>query len=108
MVTAVTENSILFDTATGSRNANHYFEVGQVYSILTTSSEKPECLMVRRGAEGISASTPVKFYRGYGGTTDIEIGDNSGAIYKRGLGWNIGVIEGSGEGGWEAKSYEFW
>ena len=108
LVTAVTENSILFDTATGSRNANHYFEVGQVYSILTTSSEKPECLMVRRGAEGISASTPVKFYRGYGGTTDIEIGDNSGAIYKRGLGWNIGVIEGSGEGGWEAKSYEFW
>ncbi len=107
-VDAVTENSILFDTASGGRNANHFFEVGQVYSILTTSSEKPECLMVRRGAEGRSNSTPVKVYRGYGGTPDVQIGNDSGAIYKRGLGWNIGVIEGSGEGGWGAKSYEFW
>lgn len=106
-VIAVTENSILFDTATGGRNANHYFEVGQIYSILTESSEKPECLMVRRSAEGISASTPVKVYRGYGGTTDVLIGDNSGDIYKRGLGWNIGVIEGAGDGTWGANEYEF-
>ena len=108
VVTAITEDSITFDTGgSNPRVANHFFEMGQVYSVLSRSSEKPECFMVRKTAEGKSSSTPVKVYRGYGGTPDVEIADNSGDIYKRGLGWNIGVIEGAGDGTWSAKEYEF-
>ncbi len=107
LVTAVTEDSITFDTSGSERTANHYFEMGQVYSILSRSSEKPECFMVRKTAEGRSPTTPVRVYRGYGGTPDAEIADNSGDIYKRGLGWNIGVTEGTEKGTWAENEYEF-
>ena len=107
-VTAITQDTLTFDTGgSAPRTANHFFEMGQVYSVLSRSSEKPECFMVRKTAEGRSDTTPVKVYRGYGGTTDAEIADNSGDIYKRGLGWNIGVIQGAGSGTWGAKQYEF-
>ena len=108
VVTAITEDSITFDTGgSAPRIANHFFEIGQVYSVLSRSSEKPECFMVRKTAEGRSDSTPVKVYRGYGGTTNAQIAENSGDIYKRGLGWNIGVIEGTEDGAWGANEYQF-
>ena len=37
-VTAITEDYISFDTAVNAIQANHHFEVGQVYSILSTSA----------------------------------------------------------------------
>ena len=108
-LTAISEDYIDFDTSTTEIKANHHFEVGQVYSVLSTSSEEPECFMIRRPSEGIGGTTQeVRVYRGYGNTTDAAVADNSGAIYKRGLGWNIGVTGHSDEGEWEAKTYEFW
>jgi len=41
-VTAITEDEISFETATNELQANHHFEVGQVYSVLSTSAEEPE------------------------------------------------------------------
>lgn len=108
LFTAITEVTSTFETATNALAANHLFEVGQVYSILSTSSEKPEVIMVRKSGEGIGTDTPVHMYRGYGGTTDAQIADNSGAIYKRGIGWNVGVTDHSDDGEWEDKTYEFW
>jgi len=109
LVTAITEVAITFDTAASTpQHANHMFEIGQVYSILSTSSEDPEAVMIRRSGEGIGSDTPVFVYRGYGGTTDAQIADNSGSIYKRGIGWNIGITDHASEGDWEDKVYEFW
>jgi hypothetical protein len=108
LFTAITEVTSTFETATNALAANHLFEVGQVYSILSTSSAIPEVIMVRKSGEGIGTDTPVYMYRGYGGTTDAQIADNSGAIYKRGIGWNIGVTDHSDDGEWEDKTYEFW
>jgi len=108
-VTAITEDYISFDTAVNAIQANHHFEVGQVYSILSESAEEPECFMIRRPSEGTSGTVaPVRVYRGYGNTKDILIADNSGAIYKRGIGWNIGVTSHADDGEWETKTYEFW
>ena len=108
LVTAITETNTTFDLASTALHANHMFEVGQVYSILSTSSEDPEVIMVRLSGAGQVSTTPVYMYRGYGGTTDAEIPDNSGAIYKRGIGWNIGITDHAHEGDWEDKVYEFW
>ncbi len=112
---AISEDYVDFDTALlggdthTPLSANHHFEVGQVYSILSTSSEEPECFMIRRPSEGIGGTTQkVRVYRGYGNTTDAAVSDNSGAIYKRGVGWNIGVTDHADEGEWEVKTYEFW
>ena len=108
-LTAITEDYIAFDTANNAINANHFFAVGQVYSILSTSSEEPECFMIRRPSEGSTGTAQeVRVYRGYGNTTDVAVNDNSGAIYKRGLGWNIGVTGHADEGEWETMDYEFW
>ena len=108
-VTAITEDEISFETATNELQANHHFEVGQVYSVLSTSAEEPECFMIRKPSEGLSGTIrEVKVYRGYGNTKDILIADNSGAIYKRGIGWNIGVTSHADDGEWETKTYEFW
>lgn len=108
-ITAITEDYFSFDTATNELPANHHFEVGQVYSILSESSEEPECIMIRRPSEGSSGTVQeVRAYRGYGNTTNAVISDNSGKIYKRGVGWNIGVTNHSDEGEWDEKTYEFW
>ena len=107
-----TEDFISFDYAsTGLSSANSAFEVGQVYSILSTSNEQPECFMVRRPSEGSAGTVQeVRVYRQYGGAKvgDNTVADNSGAIYKRGIGWNIGVSSHADEGMWETKDYEFY
>ena len=109
VVTAITEDYIDFEFATAATSANFAFEVGQVYSVLSSSSEDPECLMVRRPSEG-SGGTPqqIRVYRGYGNTTDAQIADNSGDIYKRGIAWNIGVTDHADDGEWGSNTYEFW
>tara|TARA_R100001443_G_scaffold26941_2_gene40269 strand:+ start:2615 stop:5434 length:2820 start_codon:yes stop_codon:yes gene_type:complete len=107
-----TEDFISFEYAsTELPAANSAFEVGQVYSILSTSNEQPECFMIRRPSEGSSGTVQeVRVYRQYGGAKvgDNTVADNSGAIYKRGLGWNIGVSSHADEGQWDTKEYEFY
>jgi hypothetical protein len=108
-ITAITEDYIPFEITSNELQANHHFEVGQVYSILSTSAEEPECFMIRRPSEGLSGTVAkVRVYRGYGNTKDILIADTAGAIYKRGIGWNIGVTSHADDGEWETKTYEFW
>ena len=108
-VTAITEDEISFETTSNELQANHHFEVGQVYSVLSTSAEEPECFMIRKPSEGLSGTIrEVKVYRGYGNTKDIAIDNEDGAIYKRGIGWNIGVTSHADDGEWETKTYEFW
>jgi len=109
LITAITEDYIPFEITSNELFANHHFEVGQVYSILSESAEEPECFMIRRPSEGSSGTVAkVRVYRGYGNTTDVQIADTAGEIYKRGIGWNIGVTSHADDGEWETKTYEFW
>jgi len=98
-----------FDDGTNEHLDQSY--VGEVISIGTDYNVVPtEFLFCTKSAAGNDDS--ITYSRSYGGalagTAPTDYADNDTPILRRGVGWNIGVDNGTSEGNWEGKTYEFY
>ena len=101
------ETDFVFDDGTDDTLDQNY--AGQVITIGTNLGAEPtEYLFCIRE----SNDTNVLFQRAYGQqpyTAATETySDNAQYILERGLGFNIGIDDGTGDGNWEAGTYEFY
>ena len=84
--------------------------VGEVISIGTALGTMPSEFLFCTKTSGAAGGT-ITYSRSYGGslggTAPVDIADNATPILERGIGWNIGITDGSNDGDWAEGTYEF-
>ena len=83
---------------------------GELITIGTDYGTVPtEVLLCTKPSYKASSITYSRSYGGnLAGTAPTDYADNATPIIRRGVGWNIGVSEGSADGDWEELTYEFY
>lgn len=106
-----TTTSFTFDDNAGSPTesldqayAGELITIGTGYGTVPT-----EVLFCTKPSYKASSITYSRSYGGaLGGTAPTDYADNATPIIRRGIGWNIGISAGTGDGTWEALTYEFY
>ena len=104
-VSSTTSTSFVFDD--GSNDVLDQNFAGELITINTDYDIRPtEILFCTRPAAGLAAN--VQYSRDYGGLGSDTYSNNETPILRRGVGFNIGVTNGSADGDWEGLTYEFY
>jgi len=113
---SVTSTGFKFEDASGNDKTGRAI-VGEVISIKEASGgvgdlgEYPKEFMFCKRAFHEQTGTAI-YQRSYGGnlggTAPFDFADNETPIIERGIGWNIGVDDGTSDGTWEDGIYEFY
>jgi hypothetical protein len=114
-----TTTSFTFES-TGDVDILDQSVAGEVISISNTTDDAtdttgtfPKEFLFCKKASGTSGD-PITYSRAYGGALVggtapfADFADTDTPILERGLGWNIGVADGTAEGDWEAGTYAFY
>jgi hypothetical protein len=84
--------------------------VGEVISIGTALGTAPTEYLFCIKTSGSAGST-ITYSRSYGGSlggsAPVDYADHDTPILERGLGWNVGIADGSEPGDWAKGSYEY-
>jgi len=129
---STTDNPLRLDGAHNATTTSFTFEstgdvdildqavAGEVISISNTTDVAtdttgtfPQEFLFCKKASGTSGD-PITYSRAYGGALAggtapfASFADTDSPILERGLGWNIGVDDGTAEGDWEEGTYEFY
>ena len=100
-----TSNSFVFDDGTNDVLDQNF--AGELVTINTDYDARPtEILFCTKPAAGLAAN--VQYERNYGGVGSDSYSDNETPILRRGVGFNIGVSNGTADGDWEGLTYEFY
>ena len=101
-----TGTGFVFDDGAGTNVLDQNF-AGEVITIGADYDARPsEILFCTKPAAGLAAN--VQYERNYGGIGQITHNDDSQHILRRGIGFNIGVSNGTADGDWEGLTYEFY
>ena len=106
-----TATSFTFENSDASSNILDQSTNGEVITIDEALGVKPREFLFCKKASGTSGDT-ITYSRSYGGalggTAPDTYDDADTPIIERGLGFNIAVDEGTGDGDWEEGIYEFY
>ena len=104
-VSSATDESIVFDDGTNDHLDQAF--PGELITIGSDYGTAPsEVLICKKPSYKASFIT---YSRGYGGTiAQSSYSDNTANILRRGIGWNIGISNGTSNGNWENLTYEFY
>lgn len=103
--------SFTFDDNAGSPTVSlDQAYAGEIITIGTDYGTVPtEVLLCTKPSYKASNITYSRSYGGsLAGTAPTDYADNATPIIRRGVGWNIGVEDGSADGTWEGLTYEFY
>ena len=129
---STTDNPLRLDGAHNATTTSFTFEstgdvdildqavAGEVISISNTTDITtdttgtfPQEFLFCKKASGTSGD-PITYSRAYGGALVggtapfASFADTDSPILERGLGWNMGITDGSADGDWEEGTYEFY
>jgi len=104
---SATATSFVFDDDEDEHSLDQAY-AGEIITIGTNyGTAISEVLFCSNPALGFSDS--ITYKRGYGGTTAASsYSDDTANILRRGIGWNLGVGNGTADGSWEGLTYEFY
>jgi len=114
---SATATGLKFENTSGADRTGRAI-VGEVITIKEASGgvgdlgDYPQEFLFCKSAFKPSTGTAI-YSRAYGGAlpagrAPYDYADNENPIIERGLGFNIGISDGSGIGTWEDGTYEFW
>mgnify|MGYP003113002589 CR=1 FL=1 len=100
-----TSTSFVFDDGTNDVLDQNF--AGELITINTDYDVRPtEILFCTKPAAGLAPN--VQYERNYGGIGSDTYLNNETPILRRGVGFNIGVSNGTADGDWEGLTYEFY
>jgi hypothetical protein len=100
-----TSTSFVFDDGTNDVLDQNF--AGELITINTDYDVRPtEILFCTKPAAGLAPN--VQYERNYGGIGSDTYSNNETPILRRGVGFNIGVSNGTADGDWEGLTYEFY
>ena len=103
--------SFTFENDNATANVLDQSSVGEVITIDEALGTAPKEFLFCKKSSGTSGD-PITYSRAYGGalggSAPDTYTDQDTPIIERGLGFNIGVSDGSSEGDWEEGTYEFY
>jgi hypothetical protein len=108
---AIGDTTLLFENES-NEDVLDQSKIGEVISIATSLGSVPsEYLFCKKISSGVFGGY-ITFKRGYGAGGTAPFGtaylNHNSPIVERGLGFNIGVDDGTDEGDWEDATYEFY
>jgi len=103
--------SFTFENSNGSSNILDQAVTGEVITIDEALGARPKEYLFCKKESGTSGGT-ITYSRSYGGalggTAPDSYSDQDTPIIERGLGFNIAIDDGTGDGDWEEGTYEFY
>jgi hypothetical protein len=106
-----TTTSFTFENSDGSSDILDQASEGEVITIDEALGVLPKEFLFCKKTSG-SSGDPITYSRSYGGalggTAPDSYSDQDTPIIERGLGFNIAVDDGTGDGDWEEGTYEFY